>query len=284
MTEATRLLDDIQFGESPRWRSDRLWFANILDGKVYTVDMRGQRSLIADFGDARPSGIGFLPGGDALVVDMAMPGIVRVGADGTRTVHADLTDVTISLLNDMVVDAAGNAYVGSTGRNFFTGEETNRPANIILVRADGSYCVVADDVLTPNGPVITPDGTTFVVAESHLHRLLAFEILPDATLGARRVWAELGDVMPDGIAIDCEAAIWVASQTTNECVRVLEGGHVTDHITFPHTIIACALGGPDGHTLFVFGITGEAAGPIRSSVLETVRVTVPAWASSNEHG
>ena len=271
-----RLLDDLQFGESPRWHGDRLWFSDILDGKVYTATMRGERTLMADFGAARPSGIGFLPDGDALIVDMGMPGIVRLAADGTVARHADLTDVTVKLLNDMVVDDHGNAYVGSTGRNFFTGETTNVPANIVLVRPDGSYTVVAEGVDSPNGPVITPDGSTFVVAESHLHRLLAFDIRPDATLGARRVWAELGDVMPDGIAIDRDGAIWVASQTTGECVRVLEGGEVTDRVAFPHTVIACALGGPDGHTLFVFGVTGEAAGPVRSSVLEIVRVAVPA--------
>jgi sugar lactone lactonase YvrE len=271
MTDAVRLLEDIQFGESPRWRGDRLWFSDILDSKVYTVDMHGERE--------RPSGIGFLPNGDALVVDMGMPGIVRLAADGTRTIHADLRDVTIALLNDMVVDALGNAYVGSTGRNYFTGETEAHPANIVLVRPDGSYSVVADAVDTPNGPVITPDGSTYVVAESHLNRLLAFEILPDATLGARHVWAELGAVMPDGIAIDRDGGIWVASQSTQECVRVLEGGEVTDRIAFDHMVIACALGGPDGHTLFVFGITGEAAGPVRSSVLDTVRVAVPAAAA-----
>lgn len=276
-TTPRRLLDDLQFGESPRWHRDRLWFSDILDGKVYTVDMDGRRTVIADLGDARPSGIGFLAGGDALVVDMARPGVIRIAADGTCHVHADLAAVTIALLNDMVVDQDGNAYVGSTGRNYFTGEAEARPANIILVRADGSYAVVADDVITPNGPVITADGSLFIVAESHLHRLLAFDILPDRTLGSRRVWADLGDVEPDGIAIDLEGAIWVASQSTRECVRVLEGGQVTNRIAFGHTVIACALGGPDGHTLFVFGVTGEPAGPIRSSVLDIVRVGVPAW-------
>lgn len=274
--ERARLLDDLQFGESPRWHDGRLWFSDILDGKVYTATMDGERTLVADLSPSRPSGIGFLPGGDALVVDMAMPGIVRLGADGSRTVHAELGAVTIKLLNDMVVDGDGNAYVGSTGRDFFAGDTTNVPANIVLVRPDGTHQVVAEDVDSPNGPVITADGSTFVVAESHLHRLLAFEILPDRTLGRRRVWAELGEVMPDGIAIDAENGIWVASQSTGECVRVLEGGAVTDRIPLGHTTIACALGGPDGRTLFVFGITGEANGPVRSSVLDTFRVSVPA--------
>lgn len=272
----TRLLDDLQFGESPRWHDGRLWFSDILDGKVYTAGMDGSRALVADLSPARPSGIGFLPGGDALVVDMGMPGIVRIAPDGSRTVHAELAAVTIKLLNDMVVDRDGNAYVGSTGRDFFAGEHTNVPANIVLVRPDGTHQVVADGVDSPNGAVITSDGGTLVVAESHAHRLTAFDILPDRTLGARRVWAELGEVMPDGIAIDADDAIWVSSQTTQDCVRVREGGEVTDRVALGHMSIACALGGPDGHTLFLFGITGEANGPVRSSVLDIVRVAVPA--------
>jgi sugar lactone lactonase YvrE len=276
VNQPQRLLEDLQFGESPRWRDDRLWFSDILDGKVYTVDLAGTRTLVADFGDARPSGIGFLPNGDALVVDMAMPGIVRLNADGSRQVHAHLGAETVALLNDMVVDAIGNAYVGSTGRNYFTGEVGARPANVILVRPDGTAQIVADNVTTPNGPVITPDGSTYIVAESDARRLTAFEILPDATLGERRLWADLGEVRPDGIGIDAEGGIWVASQTTKECVRVIEGGAVTDRIRFPHNVIACTLGGTDGHTLFVFGITGEANGPVRSSVLDTVSVAVGA--------
>ncbi len=274
--EPRLLLDDLQFGESPRWHDGRLWFSDILDGKVYTATMSGERTLVADLGDHRPSGLGFLPGGDALVVDMGLPGIVRIGPDGARTVHADLTDVTVKLLNDMVVDVEGHAYVGSTGRNFFTGEPDAVPANIVLVRPDGSFTVAADDVHTPNGCVITPDRRTYVVAESHLNRLLAFDIGPDHALTNRRVWADLGPMMPDGICVDAEGAIWVASQTTGECARVLEGGEVTDRVHLPHHVIACALGGPDGHTLFVFGVTGSPTGPERTSVCHTVRTRVPA--------
>lgn len=276
MPTSTLLLDDLQFGESPRWHDGRLWFSDILDGKVYTATMDGTRTVMADFGDGRPSGIGFLPGGDALIVDMGMPGIIRLDQYGERSIHAELGEVTVDLLNDMVVDAQGYAYVGSTGRNYFNGDPAVHPANVILVRPDGSYRVVAEEVETPNGPVISPDGSTYIVAESHAHQLTAFPIGVDHTLGERRQFADLGEVMPDGICIDREGAIWVASQTTRECVRVRDGGEVTDRIGFDFETIACALGGPDGHTLFVFGTTGEAAGPDRSSVLHIVTVAVGA--------
>jgi sugar lactone lactonase YvrE len=68
----------------------------------------------------------------------------------------------------------------------------------------------------------------------------------------RRLWAQLpeGDV-PDGICVDAEQAIWVASPTTGSVLRVREGGEVTDSIQTDRKAIACALGGSDGRTLFV---------------------------------
>lgn len=51
-------------------------------------------------------------------------------------------------------------------------------------------------------------------------------------------------ILPDGICLDAEGAIWVASPGESaEVVRVLEGGEITDRIkveTFPY---ACMLGG-----------------------------------------
>ena len=57
--------------------------------------------------------------------------------------------------------------------------------------------------------------------------------------------------MPDGICVDAEEAIWVASPTTGSVLRLLEGGEVTDSIQTGRKAIACALGGYDGRTLFI---------------------------------
>ena len=55
---------------------------------------------------------------------------------------------------------------------------------------------------------VTPDNATLIVAESHARRLTAFEIAPDGGLWNRRVWADLGGGVPDGICIDAENAGW----------------------------------------------------------------------------
>jgi sugar lactone lactonase YvrE len=51
----------------------------------------------------------------------------------------------------------------------------------------------------------------------------AFEIAADGGLSNRRVWAELGDGVPDRICADAENAVWYADVLNKRCVRVREG-------------------------------------------------------------
>ncbi len=109
---------------------------------------------------------------------------------------------------------------------------------------------MADGVHFPNGMAVTPDGGTLIVAESYGNRLTAFDIAPDGGLTNRRVWADLGDGVPDGICLDAEGAVWYGDVPNQRCVRVREGGEVLQTVELDRGCFACALGGADGRTLF----------------------------------
>ena len=129
----------------------------------------------------------------------------------------------------------------------------------------------------PNGTVITPDGKTLIVGETFGARLTAFDIEPDGSLSNRRVWAALENAVPDGICLDADGAIWVASPRSAEVLRVKQGGEVTDRVTVATQAFACMLGGPDRQTLFVLTANNVPRGPMEkhSGRIETVRVDVP---------
>jgi sugar lactone lactonase YvrE len=99
--------------------------------------------------------------------------------------------------------------------------------------------------------VITPDRKTLIVGETFGRRLTAFDIGADGSLANRRVWADLGNSLPDGICLDAEDAIWVACPTASEVIRVKQGGEVAERIKVETDAFACMLGGPDGRTLFI---------------------------------
>jgi sugar lactone lactonase YvrE len=184
----------------------------------------------------------------------------------------------------MVVDYEGRAYIGNFGFDIYKPEPL-RMAEIVMVTPEGDARVVADGMAFPNGSVITPDGGTLIVAESAAARLTAFDIETDGSLSGRRVWAAfdergvleeleeyVGRVGPDGICLDAEGAIWVASPSTGEVLRVREGGQVTYHFEVQTLPYACMLGGPSRRTLFV--LTAETADPSEALARESGRVEI----------
>ncbi len=103
----------------------------------------------------------------------------------------------------------------------------------------------------PNGAVITPDGKTLIIGETMASRLTAFDIMEDKTLENRRIWADITGYFPDGIALDPEGQIWVATPNTLNILRVKEGGEITNEITLSQDSFACALGGEESDILLI---------------------------------
>lgn len=272
----TTLLDGLCFGEGPRWHDGRLWLSDMHAHTVLTVDLHGKREDVLEVA-GKPSGLGWLPDGRLLVVSMEDRRLLRREPDGRVVTHADLTPFADHPCNDMVVDAAGRAFVGNFG---FDLEREEKPRATCLVRVDpdGRATVAATELRFPNGSVITPDGRTLIVGESFGGCLTAFTIAPDGALSGRREWAKLEGAVPDGICLDAENAVWVASPVSNEVLRVREGGAVAERIPVGRAAIACMLGGPDRRTLFVLSADSFRAAEAvakRSASVQIVRVDVP---------
>jgi sugar lactone lactonase YvrE len=120
-----------------------------------------------------------------LIVSMAERRLLRLDEGGELVTVADLSPFAPWLCNDMAVDDAGRAYVGHFGWDD-TSDPHIVPASLLRVDPDGSVTVAADDLVFPNGVVISPDGATLLVAETFASRVTAFDRRPDGTLSNRR--------------------------------------------------------------------------------------------------
>jgi sugar lactone lactonase YvrE len=165
--------------------------------------------------------------------------------------YADLSGLVGGDCNDMVVDGSGRCYVGNFGYDLVGGAE-RRSTGVVLVDESGNSRMLAEDLWFPNGLAITADGRTLLVAETRGGRISAFTIAGDGSLHDRRSFAEFTETGPDGICLDAEGALWVASPSTGEVLRVADGGKVIARLDPPQgTAQACMLGGADGRSLFV---------------------------------
>src|SRR5437588_11679438 len=97
------VVDGLAFPESPRWHDDRLWFSDVYDFKLKTVDASGESRVVASV-PGRPSGLGALPDGRMLMATALERVLYAVSDTGAMEAVADLSSRALGLLNDMVVD------------------------------------------------------------------------------------------------------------------------------------------------------------------------------------
>jgi sugar lactone lactonase YvrE len=249
------LTSGLMFGESPRWHRGRFWVSDWAAHEINAIDPDGQREVVVRE-PSFPLCFDFLP--DGRMVVMSGHRVLRREPDGTLVLYADLGHLSKLGWNEIVVDGRGNVYVNNPGFDLMAGAAF-APGTIALVTPDGAARQVADGVAFPNGMAVTPDNSTLIVAESYGRKLTAFDIHADGALSNRRVWADLGDGVPDGICIDADNAVWYADVPNKRCVRVREGGEVLATVNLDRGCFACMLGGADRKTLLL--VATEWRGP-----------------------
>lgn len=251
MSETTVIVDSgLVLCDGPRWFGDVLWFSDLYGGHVYTVDHSGRLDQVFPVA-AGPSGLAFQPDGSLLVVSQRDQKVLRRTTDGAVSTHADLAGLARHDANDIVLDSAGRAYVSSFGFDLAAGA-AQAPAPLVLVEPDGAATIVADGLSFPNALVLTDDERTLLVSETEGHVITAFDRADDGKLGSGRVWADLGDLRPDGMCLDADGQLWIACLEAEAVVRVAEGGRETARVNTPgRWATACVLGGTGGRDLYV---------------------------------
>ncbi|GAB2657714.1 SMP-30/gluconolactonase/LRE family protein [Gordonia jinhuaensis] len=200
--QARIALEGFDTTECLRWRDDSLYFSDMAFGKVHRWDGHaGDVETVAEL-PGRAGGIGWLPGGDMLVVLMDDAKVMRVTADGTVTLHCDLRDRVIGSANDMVVDESGYAYVGSFGFDYLSYAREHsmtdlmRPpgpptAPVYCLSPDGEVVGSSAPLAFANGFHLDDSGRHLVVAESLGLRLTALTVDGKGGFGEPELWASL---------------------------------------------------------------------------------------------
>ncbi|MCG2628590.1 SMP-30/gluconolactonase/LRE family protein [Bradyrhizobium sp. WYCCWR 13023] len=276
MTALTTLLDGGKYYEAPRWHDGRLWFVDCLARTLLSTDTAGQCRTHATFEDDTPCGTGFLPDGRLIVLTMFRKRLF-VFAEDKLSLYADLSGVATGVIDDMIVDGLGRAYVGDLGFNFPPPPDRGADGRIIQVAPDGATRVVAEGLRFPNGIAISPDHRRLVVAEMDGECVADYEMAPDGSLTFRRR-LPCGKE-PDGICLDHDGAVWVAAYSEDAFIRIDASGQELQRIAVPgRRAIACALGGPEQRTLFCISAATSHEDLRRgksSARIDTVTVDAP---------
>ena len=270
-----RLLDGGRYFEAPRWHDNRLWLVDCMARTLLSLSPSGERSEHAKFDDT-PCGTGVLPDGRFVVLTMFRKQLWTY-RDSRLSPYADLSSIAAGTIDDMIVDGLGRAWVGDLGFDMPPPADRSAVGRIILVLPDGQARVVAEGLRFPNGIAVSPDHRRLVVAEMDGGCLADYDIADDGALTLRRRLGSFRE--PDGICLDAEGAVWVASFSEDAFIRLDRDGQERERLSLPgRRAIACTLGGPYRRTLFC--LTAETSPEdLRqrksTAYVDTVEVDVP---------
>lgn len=234
------------------------------DGTIYAGGEAGQVYRVEPDGSYRQTGStgGFALGlcldadANAYVCDSANHAVVRVAPGGQAAVYASGTAGRPMVTpNYPVFDAAGNLYVSDSGT--WNGND----GCLFRVRPGGETELLSDTLTAfPNGLALHPDDSHLYVVLSQMPGVVRVALRDNGAIGPPETVVELPHQVPDGLAFDADANLYVACYTPDVIYRVTPAGAAAvlaadwQSVTFatPTNVAFC---GPDRRTLVVASLS-----------------------------
>jgi len=273
------LCEGFIFPETPRWHRGSFYCCSIDEGKIFRIDVKGNKEIQVQIDDWLSGWIFVGPDTNDIVLTSAnQRKLLLHNSEGLKEI-ADLSSIATWGINDMIRTHDGVMFVGSVNFPFGKTDPAEIPDSpLIRVDMAGNVSVASDQTGFPNGMVITPDGKRLIMGDSMKACLHQWDLNEDGRLSNHSIFASIPGARPDGICLDEEGGIWVGSGRGG-LFRVLAGGEITDEVNMGDTgATACMLGGGDGRTLLITASDSHDRNIIHdnpSGRLFTARVAIP---------
>jgi sugar lactone lactonase YvrE len=269
------LASGLEFVEAPRVdESGAVWFSDFTAGGLFCVGVDGEvRRFLPD----RKWIGGIVHNADGTVLCSGRGGIVRLDprTGESQPVLEELGGTAIEAVNDIEADASGAIFGGTIDFTSILERRAPRPGVFFRITPDRAVRVIRDEVVASNGIAFSPDGSRLYHAES-MRGVWVYEVDGPGIPRNPVLFADLADC--DGVATDCEGALWVARWKTGEIVRYLDDGTVERRLRVPYPyVVSLAFGGADLCDLIA--TTGGAPGRALQGAVLRIRSEVPGVAA-----
>jgi len=240
----------------------RIVFSDVLGGGVYRVDPSGEVGTLVP----KRRGVG----GIALHADGGVVcsgrDIVHVRDGHTRTLFAI---PGLPGWNDLCTDAAGRVYAGALRFAVFDRDAAPVPGECYRIDAEGNATSIYGGVLHANGIGFSPDGRTLYHSDTRAGVIFVHDLDRAGNATARRTWAMTGG-QPDGLAVDVDGGVWIASAGGGRVDRYLPSGRVERSLAVPAQIVtSVCFAGADRKDLIVTTADHTGRPELRGCVLQT---------------
>ena len=220
-----------------------LYFSDVLNGGVYVLDPSGRVRTVVP----KRRGVG----GIALHADAGLvisgKNVCHVREGKTRVLFGR---DDIPGFNDLFTDAAGRIYVGSLRSDPFGSERI--PGELWRIDGEGKAVELYGGVELTNGIGFSPGGLRLYHSDSSVRRIHMHEVDANGNVRNRSVFAEIEIGFPDGLAVDAEGGVWVASYGGSAVLRYTPEGKLDRTVPVPaRDVTSLCFGGADLCDLYV---------------------------------
>jgi gluconolactonase len=233
--------------EGPRVDArNNLYFSDVRGGGVYVRSPDGEIETVVP----RRRGVG----GIAIHAD---GGLVISGRnichvhEGTTRVLFERDD--IPGFNDLFTDSAGRVYVGSMRSDPFDAFGRKRiPGELWRIDGEGQAVELYSGVELTNGIGVSPDGRRLYHSDTTARKIHVHDLTPEGEVSNRGVFSKADIEFPDGLCVDEEGAVWVASYGGGSVLRYTPEGDLDRRVRVPaRDVTSVCFGGADRRDLYV---------------------------------
>ncbi len=257
--------------EGPRTdEQNRLYYSDVRGGGVFRRNPEGKiEALLPD--RKFVGGIALNEGGGILVTGLSLAQWNEQSGE-LREIFAEWEGKPLFGLNDLTMDDQGSIWVGSFGCNIqqFDFKSTPPPGSLFRIDPPGQVTHMWEGVEVTNGLGFSPDRKLLYHCDSTTRAVWAYEVRADRTVSDRQLFAKLPEGMPDGMTVDVEGGVWVATVAgRGEIIRFKPDGTIDQRIKVPaKTVTSVAFGGPDMCDLYVVTANNDQR-ELKGSVFRT---------------
>ena len=240
--------------ENPLWHPEQkyLYWTDIPAGKMYRY--------FPDTGNYEQIYEGETVGGFTMQADGGLllfktKGTVEIWREGKiTTIIPEIPAAKNTRFNDAIADPEGRVFSGIMGTDENEGK-------LYRIDRDGSYRVVVEDLLLPNGMGFSTDYKYFYLTDSDRRTIYRFNYdraTGDLSNQEVAITTPEDEGVPDGMTVDTEGYIWSARWNGCGIYRYSPDGKQVMNLELPVPKVSCiTFGGDNYDRLFISSARGE---------------------------
>ena len=192
---------------------------------------------------------GFTIQSDGSLLLFKTKGTVEIWNEGeTTTIIDSIPEAINTRFNDAIADPEGRVYSGIIATE-------NTQGKLYRINLDGSYDVVAEGFLLPNGMGFDRDYTHLYFTDSERGTIYRFDYdRATGDLSNQQTLIEIpkSEGVPDGLTVDNEDYIWSARWDGGHLYRYSRDGEEVMRIELPTAKVSCVtFGGENYDRMFI---------------------------------